>query len=401
VDGELGGRRVAIACEGGGSHTAFTAGVLRRLLREPIEIVALSGTSGGAVCATLAWRGLLAGDRDDAVRRLEAFWDDNASEGLEALWEGWFRLSARLVGEVVSPELSPYSYAWDAREPFRQLLERHCGFGELPGLLGENRAAPRLLTGATDVRSGEFAVFRSHPVTHRGETYPAVEITADVILASAAVPTLFRAVEIDGRYYWDGVFAQNPPLRELPDMARTLPGGEPPDEIWLVRINPKTRSVVPRSMAEIRDRRNELVGIISLEQELYLIDLLNRLVAAGELTGTKHKPITLPGSAWVTTSPAGWTTSPCSSAANRSSTSSSATAGSRRTTSCANPTATSSPKAPSRGRRGARRRAPAKTAINGHRGGAARETTAERARARSRDEARLPDARAPRTNCVA
>jgi NTE family protein len=73
--------------------------VLNRLLGEPVEIVALSGTSGGAVCATLAWRGLLAGDRDDAVRRLEAFWDDNASEALEALWEGWFRLSARLVGD--------------------------------------------------------------------------------------------------------------------------------------------------------------------------------------------------------------------------------------------------------------------------------------------------------------
>jgi NTE family protein len=268
VDGELGGRRVAIACEGGGSHTAFTAGVLNRLLGEPVDIVALSGTSGGAVCATLAWRGLLAGDRDDAVRRLEAFWDDNASDGLEALWEAWVRLGARLAGEVVSPELSPYSYAWDAREPLRQLLERHCGFAELPALLNENPSAPRLLIGATDVRSGEFAVFRSHPVTHRGESYPAADINAEVILASAAVPTLFRAVEIDGRYYWDGVFAQNPPLRELPDMARTLPGGEPPDEIWLIRINPKARAAVPQSMAEIRDRRNELAGIISLEQQV-------------------------------------------------------------------------------------------------------------------------------------
>jgi NTE family protein len=293
VDGELGGRRVAIACEGGGSHTAFTAGVLRRLLREPVEVVALSGTSGGAVCAALAWRGLVAGDRDDAVRRLEAFWDDNASEGLEALWETWVRLGARLVGEVVSAELSPYSYAWDALEPLRELLERHCGFAELPALLDDNPSAQRLLIGAADVQSGDFAVFRSHPVTHRGESYPAADINAEVILASAAVPTLFRAVEIDGRYYWDGVFAQNPPIRELPDLVRTLPGGAPPDEIWLVRINPKKRAGVPRSIAEIRDRRNELAGIISLEQELYLIELLNRLVAAGELDGTKHEQITL------------------------------------------------------------------------------------------------------------
>jgi hypothetical protein len=116
LDGELSGRRVALACEGGGSHTAFTAGVLMRLLRAPVEIVALSGTSGGAVCATLAWRGLVAGDRDEAVRRLEAFWADNASEGLEALWERWVTLGARLVGEVVSPELSPYSYSAAACE---------------------------------------------------------------------------------------------------------------------------------------------------------------------------------------------------------------------------------------------------------------------------------------------
>ncbi|MGH3997363.1 MAG: patatin-like phospholipase family protein [Pseudonocardiaceae bacterium] len=286
-------RRIAIACEGGGTHTAFTAGVLKRLLHEPIEIVGLSGTSGGAVCAMLAWRGLLAGDREDARRRLEAFWRDNSVEGLEALWGTWLRLSTRLLGEVVSPEVSPYRWWWDASEQFKQLLERHCGLAEVPHLLRTNSLAPRLLISAADVRSGEFTVFRSHPVTHRGITYPAAQITAEVILASAAVPTLFKAVHIDGHDYWDGVFAQNPPVRELPDMVRTIPGGRPPDEIWVVRINQRTCEIVPKSMAEIRDRRNELAGIISLNQELYMIDLLNHLIEAGSLTGAKHEPITL------------------------------------------------------------------------------------------------------------
>jgi NTE family protein len=295
VEGNTGKQpRIAIACEGGGSHTAFTAGVLQRLLREEqIEIVALSGTSGGAVCAMLAWRGLLEGDRDDAIERVEAFWRDNAAEGLEALQAAWLLLGIRLVGEVFSPEVSPYRYESDAKARFRELLERHCGFAELPRLLAGNPSAPRLLIGAADVRSGEFAVFRSHPVTHRGERYPAASITADVILASAAVPSFFRAVHIDGRDYWDGVFAQNPPVRELADMVRTIPGGEPPDEIWVVRINPRTRAAVPKSMADIRDRRNELAGIISLDQELYFIDFLNQLVEAGELRGTKHRQITL------------------------------------------------------------------------------------------------------------
>jgi NTE family protein len=291
MNSEDGRRRIAIACEGGGSHTAFTAGVLKRLLREPIEIVGLSGTSGGAVCAMLAWRGLLAGDRDDAIRRLEAFWRENSVEGLQALWESSLRFGGRLLGEVVSPEVSPYRCWWDARRSFKRLLERHCGFAEIPDLLRSNQSAPRLLISAADVRSGEFTLFRSHPVSHQGITYPATTMTADVILASAAVPSLFRAVQIDGRHYWDGLFAQNPPVRELPDMVRTMPGGEPPDEIWVVRINRQTCETVPQSMGEIRDRRNELAGIISLRQELYLIDLLNRLIEDGKLSHTKHRPI--------------------------------------------------------------------------------------------------------------
>ncbi len=285
--------RVAIACEGGGSHTAFTSGVLQRLLGEQIEIVALSGTSGGAVCAMLAWRGLLSGDRDDAVKRLGAFWRDNAVDGPQALFEQVFLASARLVGEAFSPEISPYWHPGDARKQFREVLERHCGFDEVPELLRRNPAAPRLLIGASDVRSGEFAVFRSHSVSHRGKQYPAARMTADVVLASAAIPSLFRAVRIDKRDYWDGLFSQNPPVRELPDMARTRPDQKPPHEIWIVRINPQKRPAVPQSMAEIRDRRNELAGLISLSQELYFIGFLNHLIKSGKLPGTKHEPIEL------------------------------------------------------------------------------------------------------------
>ncbi len=291
MQGDIGKRRVAIACEGGGSHTAFTSGVLQRLLRESVEIVALSGTSGGAVCAVLTWRGLLSGNRDDAVKRLRSFWRDIAIDGAQALLEKVFLDAARLVGEVVSPETSPYWHLGDARKQLREVLERHCGFAQMPELLRRNPAAPRLLISASNVRSGEFAIFRSHPVTHRNREYRADAITADVILASAAVPSLFRAVHIDEHDYWDGLFSQNPPIRELPDMARTLPDNKPPQEIWIVRINPQKSPVVPKSMAEIRDRRNELAGIISLNQELYFIGFLNHLIQSGKLAGTKHEPI--------------------------------------------------------------------------------------------------------------
>ena len=142
VERENGRCRVAVACEGGGSHTAFSAGVLDRLLRErSIEIVALSGTSGGAVCATLAWRGLLEGSPDDARRRLAEFWAATATRGVSAAAEALVRFGIRMVGDVVSPEVSPYRVPVDLREPFRKLLEGPCDLDVVPRLLAANRSA--------------------------------------------------------------------------------------------------------------------------------------------------------------------------------------------------------------------------------------------------------------------
>src|SRR5215207_788573 len=162
--------RVAIACQGGGSHTAFTAGVLERLLGAEelagIEVVGLSGTSGGAVCALLAWSALL-----------EAFWADNsATSPLEQLVNAWVMWAAKLEGLVVLPAVSPYD-TWtstSALEEFRAMLERRVDFGRLAAPAGD--AAPMLLVGAVDVLSGEFKAFNSR---HD-------KITADTILASAA-----------------------------------------------------------------------------------------------------------------------------------------------------------------------------------------------------------------------
>jgi Predicted esterase of the alpha-beta hydrolase superfamily len=89
----------------------------------------------------------------------------------------------------------------------------------------------------------------------------------DAVLASAAVPLLFRAVEVGGRHYWDGLFSQNPPVRQLPDAG--------PDEIWVIRINPRARATEPKTVGDIADRRNELAGNLSLEQELHVIRKVN------------------------------------------------------------------------------------------------------------------------------
>ncbi len=255
--------RVAIACQGGGSHTAFTAGALKRLLAdERYEVVALSGTSGGAICAVLAWYALLENEgAGRAAQLLESFWRDNSARGLlDAFWNEWFLWVNRSQGTFVLPAISPYdTQASDwAQNRLREMLTDHVKFGEIPSLLKEE--SPMLLIGAVDVLSGKFKAFSSRRD----------EITADMILASTALPTLFKAVHVDGAVYWDGLFSQNPPIRELPRAK--------PDEIWVLQIDPKKRHEEPKSMTDILDRRNELAGNISLYQEIHFVQKMNHLV---------------------------------------------------------------------------------------------------------------------------
>jgi NTE family protein len=143
------------------------------------------------------------------------------------------------------------------------MLHRRVRFDALEVPTGDDR--PMLLVGAVDVLSGEFRAFNS-----RHE-----RITADTILASAAIPTLFRAVHLDGGTYWDGLFSQNPPVRELID-AR-------PDEIWVIQINPKDCESEPTTALEIADRRNELAGNLSLHQELHFIEKIDEMLEDGLL----------------------------------------------------------------------------------------------------------------------
>ena len=271
--------RVAIACQGGGSHTAFTAGVLKRMLGDDrVEVVALSGTSGGAVCAYLAWFGLATQDPDRGVKLLDAFWGEMAATSVgDGALNQWLVTAGRLEGAVSLPAVSPYAYPPWAQDRFRAVLDRLVPAREVEavgaGAGGGGGAVPLLLVGAVDVRSGAFRAFSS---ARR-------EVGSDVLLASAAIPNLFRAVHVGDGAYWDGLFSQNPPVRELPDAG--------PDAIWVVRINPATREREPTTMAEINDRRNELAGNLSLTQELYFIEKINEFVRTGAFAGTKYREI--------------------------------------------------------------------------------------------------------------
>ena len=268
-----GRRRVAIACQGGGSHTAFTAGALKRLVEDDrCDVVGLSGTSGGAVCAYLAWYGLSHGGPERVGELLQGFWRDmSARAPWDALLNAWLVGVSRLEGVVALPAVSPYVYPAFAEARFRSELDRLVP----PDAVRESTDGPLLLVGAVDVRTGHFQAFSSA----RGE------VSSEAVLASAAIPTLFRAIHIGSGVYWDGLFSQNPPVRELPDCK--------PDAIWVIRINPPGRSDEPKTIHDIADRRNELSGNLSLSQELYFIEKINELVRTGAFAKAKYKEIEL------------------------------------------------------------------------------------------------------------
>jgi NTE family protein len=261
-------RRVAIACQGGGSHSAFTAGALKRLLeegRDRYEIVALSGTSGGAICALLVWYALLRDDRGEAVRLLESFWEGvSASSPAELVMNDLLVGATRTQGSAAAPLITPYLYPEWGREALEEALEGLVDFGEIRRLVAAS--SPKLLISAVEVLSGEFEVFRN------------AEVTAKKILASCALPMMFRAVRLgDDGVYWDGLFSQNPPIRdfmrEFPDAATK------PDEIWVIQISPQRREHEPKSISEILNRRGEMSGNLALHQEIDFLNEINGLLS--------------------------------------------------------------------------------------------------------------------------
>lgn len=263
-------KRIAIACQGGGSHTAFTAGVLQSLLAalkpERHRIVGLSGTSGGALCAALAWTGLIEGKPERGVALLESFWKRMSTTQLPDFWSNqWLLFQQRSRAVLGLPEISPYLLPNTGQDLLAGLLREHIPFARLQSLL--TARSPSLMIGAVEVLSGDFTVFHSHP----GKGQPS--ITVEALLASAAIPEMFRAVHIGKGVYWDGLFSQNPPIRGF------LSGKESrdakPDEIWVIQINPNRRAGEPKTASDIDDRRNELAGNLSLKQELFFVEQVN------------------------------------------------------------------------------------------------------------------------------
>lgn len=272
-------KSVNLALQGGGSHGAFTWGVLDKLFEDDrIWIEAVSGTSAGAMNAVVAAQGMFDGGAEGARAALEAFWRKVSLAAraspiqrspFDVLTGQWSldKSPGYLMTDLISRVASPYDINPLGVNPLRVLLEETVDFAKV-------RACTDMAIhiSATDVETG------------RGRVFDREEITADVVLASACVPTLFHAVEIEGRHYWDGGFMGNPVIYPFYDSS-------PADDVVIVQINPVVRPGVPTSARAIADRINEISFNSSLLKELRAIDFVHRLIESGKLDGTNYRDV--------------------------------------------------------------------------------------------------------------
>ena len=265
------GKHINLALQGGGALGAFTWGVLDHLLEDArLTIEGISGASAGAVNAIILADGLARGGPEEARKRLADFWRAASIGGnlpevqrraVDRLFSFW-PIEDTPVGlwmQALTRYLSPYDFNPLNINPLKDLVGRFVDFDAV-------RACKdlQLFVSATNVRTGELHVFRRE------------EMTADMIVASACLPHLFRAVEIDGEPYWDGGYVGNPALYPLIGATQT-------ENLLLVQINPVRRKQIPKTQGEILARINEITFNSSLLAEFRAIDFVTRMIDQGKL----------------------------------------------------------------------------------------------------------------------
>lgn len=274
-------RTLNLALQGGGSHGAFTWGVLDRLLEDKtLAFHGISGTSAGALNAAVMATGYQRAGRAGARAALSAFWADISHSGsIFAPFAGSqsqamsdpFRLS-RLPGyrwlDSFFRSFSPYEFNPLNINPLRDVLGRHVDEGLL------RACSLQVYVTATSVTTGQAHVFTGD------------ELSIDALLASACLPFLFQAVEINGEPFWDGGYTGNPAIYPLIYKTDVL-------DVLLVRINPLLREGTPRRSIEIMDRLSEITFNASLMGEMRAIHFVSRLVAEGRLDPGRYKDLRL------------------------------------------------------------------------------------------------------------
>jgi NTE family protein len=264
-------KRINLALQGGGALGAFTWGVLDHILEDGRLIIeGISGASAGAVNAVILADGLARGGPEEARKRLADFWraasfggnlPDLQRRAVDRLFSFW-PIEDTPIGlwmQAMTRYLSPYDFNPLNINPLKDLVSRFVDFEAVRTAKGL-----QLFVSATNVRTGELRVFRRD------------EMTADMIVASACLPHLFRAVEVDGDAYWDGGYVGNPALYPLIGATET-------ESLLLVQINPLKRKQLPKTHDEILARINEITFNSSLMSELRGLAFVGKLIDEGKL----------------------------------------------------------------------------------------------------------------------
>ena len=276
-------KTISLALQGGGSHGAFTWGVLDALLEDGrLEIDGVSGASAGAMNAVALGHGyaMAKGDkakkadpREAAREALASFWNavitmgaaSSLQESMMSVWMGGWKIAA----PAVQSNLSPYQTNPLDINPLRNLVEKQFDFERIGKL-----ADPRIYVSATHVNTGKAEIFSGK------------RLTPAALMASACLPMLFQAVEIDGEHYWDGGYSGNPALHPLIYRCHAT-------DIVLVQINPLARNAAPTDAADIMDRINELTFNASLLSQMRSIDFVNRMLERGNLDDNRYRKVLL------------------------------------------------------------------------------------------------------------
>ena len=267
---------IALALQGGGAHGAFTWGVLDKLLEDDrLQIGAISGTSAGAMNAAVLAQGFVSGRHDGAREALHEFWHAVSKLGaaspirrnfLDIATGNWSMDGSLAYNwyDLISRVVSPYQANPLDINPLRTLLENMIDFDKV-----RQCREIGLFVSATNVRNGKIKVFDGR------------ELTPQMVMASACLPNIYQAVEVDGEHYWDGGYMGNPPIFPI-FYATSL------TDVLIVQVNPVERRELPRTAREIDNRLSEITFNSSLLRELRAIDFVTRLIDDGKLNPQEY-----------------------------------------------------------------------------------------------------------------
>ncbi len=277
---KTGRKHINLALQGGGAHGAFTWGVLDRLIRDKrIYIDGLSGTSAGAINATVFAHGFIKGGRQGACDALAAFWKAVSDQTSKVPGQDFARMfsspegrwnvdssPAFIMADYLTRMFSPYQLNPMDYNPLRDILAEQVDFAAL-----RRRKEIKLFVAATNVRTCKLRVFTT------------AEMHVECLLASACLPLTFRAVEFQGEQYWDGGYLANPPIAPLIHECVSK-------DVVIIQINPMNRADVPTSSREILNRINEISFNATLAREMSGIATISKLIEDGKLHDTPfHK----------------------------------------------------------------------------------------------------------------